>query len=308
MRRLTLVVNPAAGRGRARRLLPKVVAELRRGVPDLDLRVHEATSYDDARRACDQVVAAASAEAAGASESGGLLMLGGDGSVHLGLGACAETGVPLGIIPAGTGNDFCRGVGLPTRWREAVATIAAGHLRTIDLMSVTGATASGEREWVGSIVSTGFDEKVNYRTNTLPVSVGAPSYAWSVLYELRRFNPLRYRLRIDGVEREIDAMLVAVGNAGVFGGGIRICPDADVADGLLDVTIVHAVGRGTLLKLFPQIFTGEFITHPAIERLRAVDVNVDGDDLWSMADGEKLGRVPLDCRAIPGALRVFAPE
>ncbi len=298
MRSLSLVVNPAAGRGRARRLLPRVAGALFSAMPGVALRVHEATGYDDARSACAAAVA---------SGVDGLLVMGGDGMAHAGLNACATTDVPLGVLPAGTGNDFCRGVGLPTRWPDAVATIAAEGVRTIDLMRVEGATASGEPEYVGSIVSTGFDEKVNHRTNTLPVSIGAPSYAYSVLYELRSFTPLRYRLVVDGVPRELEAMLVAVGNAGIFGGGIRICPDADVTDGLLDVTIVHAVGRGTLLRLFPQLFTGAFITQPFIERLRATEVRVDGDDLWSMADGEPLGRVPLTCTAVPGALRVFAP-
>lgn len=299
MTAFAFVVNPSAGRGRARRLLPRVTTELFERVPGLAVTVHEATSYDDASAACADAVA---------SGADALVVMGGDGMAHLGLNACATTGVPLGVLPAGTGNDFCRGVGLPTHWRDAVATIVAGGVRTIDLMRVSGATASGAPEYVGSIVSTGFDEKVNHRANTMPVSLGAPTYAWSVLYELRRFEPLRYRLVVDGEARELNAMLVAVGNAGIFGGGIRICPDADVTDGLLDVTIVHEVGRGTLLRLFPQLFTGSFVSHPAVERLRAREVTVDGDDLWSMADGERLGRVPLACQAAAGVLKVFAPR
>ena len=299
MTTFTLVVNPAAGRGRAHRLLTPVAEALRAGLPGVRLVVRETTGYEQARVACADAVA---------SGTDALLVMGGDGMAHLGLNACASTGLPLAVLPAGTGNDFCRGVGLPTKWPEAVATIVAGGVRTIDLMAVEGATASGGVEYVGSILSTGFDEKVNHRANQLPISLGAPTYGYAVLYELRRFRPLRYRMVIDGVARELDAMLVAVGNAGVFGGGIRICPHADVADGLLDVTIVHAVGRGTLLRLFPELFTGSFVRHPRVERLRAREVVVDGDDLWSMADGEDLGRVPLTCRVVPGSLRIFAPR
>ena len=296
--KLTLVVNPAAGRGRARRLLPDVTTALFRQVPSLSLEVACAEGYDHARKLCMDAVAAG---------VDGLAVMGGDGMTHLGLNACATTSVPLAIIPAGTGNDFCRGVGLPVRWADAVATVGAGSVRTIDVMEVTGALASGSREHVGSIVSTGFDEKVNHRTNTLPFTLGAPSYAYSVLYELRRFRPLRYRIEVDGEPRTLDAMLIAVGNAGVFGGGMKACPDADVADGLLDVTIVHTVGRGTLLRMLPRLFDGSFTAHPQVEVLRARAVRVDGDGLWSMADGERLGRVPVDCRVVPGALRVFAP-
>lgn len=295
-RRLALVANPAAGHGRAARLIPQVAERLRAGIPDLDLSLAVSTSFEDARNACAAVVDAG---------VDGLLVMGGDGSTHLGLNACANTGVPLGIIPAGTGNDFCRGVGLPRRWRDAVDVIVAGDAAPIDLMEVTGPLYAGEREYVGSVLSTGFDERVNYRTNNLPFSLGAPSYAWSVLTELRGFTPLRYRIEIDGEARELDAMLIAVANAGVFGGGIRIAPDADVTDGLLDVTIIHPVPRRTLLRLFPKLFSGAFTSEPSVEQVRASSVVVDGDDLYGMADGEDIGRPPLTCRVAPGAVRVF---
>jgi len=294
---LVLVVNPAAGHGRARVLRPLV----ERRLAEAGHAVHTivGSSPDDARSACEDAVT----EGADA-----LVVLGGDGMAHLGHNACAGTGVPLGVVPAGTGNDFCRGVGLPTRWRDAVAVVAAGHSRAIDLIEVRGDLAHGGLEYVGSVVSTGFDERVNWRANRLPVDLGAPSYAWSVLAELRSFRPLRYRLTVDGVPRELDAMLVAVANAGFFGGGIRIAPDFDVADGLLDVTIIHPVGRRTLLALFPRLFSGSFVRHPAVERLRARAVVVDGDGLYGMADGEELGRPPLACSAAPGVLRILSPR
>lgn len=296
--RWTLVVNPAAGRGRARRLLPRIVDALRAGRPGVDLEVVASTSAADAEDACRVAVGTRDA----------LVVVGGDGMTSLALNAAAGSGVPLGIVPAGTGNDFCRGVGLPTRWREAVDVVLAGHVDHLDLMGVTGNLADARSErYVGSIVSTGFDERVNHRTNQLPVTVGALSYAWSTLAELRSFRPLRYRIELDDVPRELDAMLVAVGNAGVFGGGMRGCPDADVRDGLLDVTIIHPVGRGTLLRLLPRLFDGSFVRHPAVELARAQRVRVDGDGLWAMADGEDLGRVPLLCRAVPGALALFVP-
>lgn len=296
--RWTLVVNPAAGRGRAHRLLPRIVDALRAGRPGLDLEVVEAANASDAEDACRVAVGTRDV----------LVVVGGDGMTSLGLNAAAGSGVPLGIIPAGTGNDFCRGVGLPTRWREAVDVVLAGHVDHIDLMGVTGSLANGHSErFVGSIVSTGFDERVNHRTNQLPFTVGALSYAYATLAELRSFRPLRYRIELDGDARELDSILIAVGNAGVFGGGMRGCPDADVRDGLLDVTIVHPVGRGTLLRLLPRLFDGSFVRHPAVELARARHVRVDGDGLWAMADGEDLGRVPLACRVAPGALALFVP-
>jgi len=300
-RTLTLLVNPSSGRGRARRKLPWVVAELGDALPDADVIVRITTDYADARAQASAV--------ASALEGDALLLMGGDGMTSIGLNGAASTGVPVGILPAGTGNDFCRGVGLPTKLDAAVEVIRAGHTEDLDLMSVDGELVDGsQRRWVGSILSTGFDEKVNWRTNHLPFSIGAPSYAYGTLAELARFKPLRYRIEIDGVPRELDAILIAVGNAGVFGGGMRGCPDADVRDGLLDVTIVHPVGRGTLLRLLPRLFDGSFKTNPAVELLRAHEVVVDGDDLFGMADGEDLGRPPFTCRVVPGAIRLYTPQ
>jgi diacylglycerol kinase (ATP) len=234
--------------------------------------------------------------------------MGGDGMMHLGLNACAATDVPLGLIPAGTGNDFCRGVGTPASVPAAVRTIVAGHTRRIDLMSATGKLAGGaEHRWVGSIVSTGYDGRVNYRTNQLRWSFGGMAYAWSALAELSRFDPLPYRLLIDGEPRNQTAMFVAVGNAGWFGGGMQGCPDADVTDGLLDLTVIHPVSRATLLRLLPAIYTGKFVRDPAVELLRAKEVVVDGDGLYAMADGEELGNVPLTLRAVGDCLTIYAP-
>lgn len=293
---LSLVVNPSAGHGRAGRLTRAV--ERAFAAAGITVVTTVTAGYEHARNTCEDAVA---------SGVDGLVVVGGDGMAHLGHNACANSGVPLGVIPAGTGNDFVRGVGLPAKWADAVASVVAGHVRTIDLMEVHGELDRGAVEYVGSVVSTGFDERVNFRANRAPFDLGAPTYAWAVLAELRRFTPLGYRLTVDGSTRELEAMLVAVANVGVFGGGIRIAPDYDLADGLLDVTIVHAVGRRTLLALFPQLFTGTFVSHPAVERLRVASIGVDGDGLYGMADGEVLGRPPLTCRAAPGALRIFAP-
>ena len=295
MRSMVLVVNPAAGHGRARLLTPAIERRLDAG--GVRVVTTLATSAEHSATACRDAVA---------SGVEGVVVVGGDGMAHTGLNACARTEVPLGVIPAGRGNDFCRGVGIRPGWREAVDAVVAGGVRTIDLAEVTGDLYGGGVEYVGCVVSTGFDEMVAARANTLPVDLGAPSYAYAVLAELRKFTPLRYRLVIDGEPRELDAMLVAVANSGIFGGGVRIAPDYDLTDGLLDVVIVHPVRRRTLLALFPRLMTGRPYANPALERLRARTIVVDGDGLHGSADGEPLGRPPLTIAAAPGALRVFA--
>lgn len=304
---LTLVVNPAAGHGRAAKLLPRVTGALVAGLPAHTVKVVRASSWQEAAAHCRAVVAEARAgESAGRRDS--LLVMGGDGMMHLGLNAAATTTVPVGLIPAGRGNDFCRGVGVPTNAAAAVETIVAGGTRRIDLMSVSGNLVDGgQHRWVGSIVSTGFDGRVGYRTNQMKYSIGNLGYAVSALTELSRFEPLAYRVRIDGVLREQTAMFIAVGNAGWFGGGMQGCPRADVADGLLDVTVIHPVSRATLLRLLPAMFTGGYVKDPAVELLRAREVVVDGDGLYAMADGEELGPVPVSLRAVGDALTIYAP-
>lgn len=304
---LTLVVNPAAGHGRAAKLLPAVTGSLVAGLPTETVKVVRAASWREAAAHCRAVVAGARVQNSGRRDS--LLVMGGDGMMHLGLNAAATTTVPVGLIPAGRGNDFCRGVGVPTSPTGAIEAIVGGALRRIDLMSVTGDLVDGSTQrWVGSIVSTGFDGRVGYRTNQMRYSWGNLGYAVSALSELSRFEPLNYRVRIDGVLREQTAMFIAVGNAGWFGGGMQGCPGADVSDGLLDITVINPVSRATLLRLLPSMFTGGYVKDPAVERLRAREAIVDGDGLYAMADGEELGPVPVTLRAVSDALSIYVPE
>lgn len=305
---LTLVVNPTAGRGRAARVLPGVVQELLTGVPSARVQVVRATSYEEARIRCIAAVEGARSTVVDGRRDC-LVVMGGDGMMHLGLNAAAGSGVPLGLVPAGTGNDFCRGVGVPSSPIGAAKVIAAGVTQEIDLTRASGALTDGaSQRYVGSVVSTGYDAQVNRRTNAMTFTMGSLGYAYSALAELAKFEPLRYRVTIDGVPRRQTAMLIAVANAGIFGGGMRIAPDYSLTDGLLDVTIIHPVSRMTFLRLLPSIFSGKFVKDPAVERLRAAHVTIDGDDLYGMADGEALGPAPLLLESIAKALTVYVPR
>lgn len=304
---LTLVANPAAGRGRARRLLPKVATHLLTSMPGAQLRVSQTANYAEARLRCISAVSHARPQVEG-HRPDALLVMGGDGMMHLGLNAVAETDVPLGLIPAGSGNDFCRALGIPLNPLSAARVVVAGKVNRVDLTEVRGQLVGrAERRFVGAIVSTGYDGRVNRRANNVRFNLGPVSYAYAALAELSVFEPLHYRLVIDGKPRSQPAMFVAVANTGIFGGGMRGCPEADPTDGLLDLTIVHPVSRMTLLRLLPTMYSGKFVHDPAVELLRAKEVVIDGDGLYGMADGEEIGSVPLQLRAAPGALTVYLP-
>lgn len=304
MTSLALVVNPSAGKGRAGRVLPEVTGRLRDAGFAVDLWLSR--DFDEARRLTAR---------AARQQPDVLAVMGGDGMMHLGVNECAtlraESGAApvLALVPAGTGNDLCRGLGMdPDDPFAATETILSGSARPVDLARTRSRTHQEDREiWVGTIVASGFDALANRRANALPWPKGGLRYPLGVLAELTRFSPLAYRLTIDGEPRELDAMLVAVGNTRAYGGGVLMCPDADATDGLLDITIIHPVGRLTLARLLPQTYSGRFVRASCVERLRAREVVVDGDGLLGYADGEEIGLPPLTITQVPGAIDVLLP-
>jgi diacylglycerol kinase (ATP) len=295
-RQIRLVVNPAAGRGRALELLPQVAGTLRDGGGQLEILLSRdfAEARSMTRNAIDDGVDV-------------LAVMGGDGMMHLGVNTSAtaqlsgSSRTTLGLIPAGTGNDLCRGIGLdPHDSVAAAAVIAAGYSRAIDLAQVGDV-------YVATALATGFDALVNRRANEMPWPRGSGRYAVAVMAELRVFSPLQYRLTLDGEVRELQAMLVAIGNSSSYGGGILICPNAEPYDGLLDITIIHPVSRLKLLRLFPEMYSGRFVRDPCVEQLRVQEVTVDGPGLVGFGDGEMIGAAPLRVRCVPEALPVFVP-
>jgi diacylglycerol kinase (ATP) len=231
--------------------------------------------------------------------------MGGDGMAHLGLNACAGTEATLAVLPAGTGNDFARGAGIPRSIPGAVEALVQGRTRRLDLTRLTNAVGS---YYVGAVVSSGYDARVNRATNDIRLRFGPLSYGYIALRELANFEPLTYRLVVDGQAREVRAMMVAVANMGVFGGGMKIAPDADPADGILDVTLIREASRGKLLRLLPQVYSGSFIKDPVVELLRARRVEIDGDGLFLMGDGEELGEVPAVAECVPSILSVVVGD
>ncbi|HJE51080.1 MAG TPA: diacylglycerol kinase family lipid kinase [Tessaracoccus flavescens] len=294
-RLVTVVCNERSGGGRAGRALPKITRRLHDALPDAELHVVKSTSFE---QASDLLRTAALSARPGDV----VCVVGGDGMAHLGLNACAHTDATFAIIPAGTGNDFARGVGIPGSIKESVEAIVRGKTRVVDLSLLTNGESS---RFVGAVVSSGYDARVNRATNDINLRFGALSYGYIALRELAAFEPLSYRLVVDGEPRELKAMMVAVCNTGVFGGGMQISPDANPEDGLLDVTVIHEASRGKLLRLLPTVYSGKFVTNPVVERFTATMVEVDGDGLFLMGDGEEMGDAPAKVESVPGALRVI---
>ncbi|WP_214411000.1 diacylglycerol/lipid kinase family protein [Sphaerisporangium fuscum] len=288
---LVLLVNPAARGGRSLRLLDPVVRRLKAG--DRPVSVIVGTGAEDAlERACTAVAEGPEA----------LVAFGGDGLVHLALQAVAGTDVPLGIIPAGTGNDIAGALGIPRRDPLAAAEIvAAGGTRVLDAARI------GEEEWFAGVAACGFDSKVNERANLLTRPQGTAKYLVAMVQELRSFVPIPFRITVDDEVIEQDAMLVAVGNTSTYGAGMRVCPEAAADDGLLDVLIVGPMPKSALLRTFPRVYRGTHLGHPAVTARRGRRVTLEAPGVVAYADGERVGPLPLTCAVEPGALRVLAP-
>ncbi|WP_406388823.1 diacylglycerol kinase [Streptomyces sp. NBC_00887] len=292
---ITLFVNPTAGRGRGARAAQPAASALR----DAGFSVRTVLGED----AVDALRRAREAVAAG---TGALIAVGGDGMMSLALQAVAGTGTPLGVVAVGTGNDFARALGLPIRdpaaaGRLAAAALKAGTEREIDLGRV------GER-WFGSVLASGFDSRVNDRGNRMRWVGGRFKYDLAILAELAAFRPIPYRIRLDGGPvREIEATLIAVGNGSTYGGGMRICADAVMDDGLFDVTVVGDCSRSTLLKVFPKVYKGTHLGHPDVTVHRVASIELAAAGVTAYADGEPLGALPLTATCVPGAVRVLSP-
>lgn len=288
-REIAVLTNPTAGRGRALRVRDAAVP-----------RLHGAGWRTRLLQGRDGDEAAGLARAVVADGVDALVVCGGDGLVNLGLQAVVGTDVPLGLLPAGTGNDVARHVGVPRGDpAAAVERLLAWQPRRMDLARV------GER-YFATVLAAGFDAVANERANQLRWPRGQMRYTLATAAELRTFRPLSYVIDVDGRSHRLDAMLVAVGNGPSYGGGLRIAEGAHIDDGLLDVVVIGPMSRAGLLRTYPKLFDGSHVDHPAFHRFRGRTVTVAAPGVVAHADGERWGRLPLTVECVPDAVRVLA--
>jgi diacylglycerol kinase (ATP) len=295
---IAVLRNPAAGRGRHAEAVRRALAALES--PQRTVRVLDARTVEAA------LVATREAVAGGAAA---LVTVGGDGTIHIGLQAVAGTGVPFGVIPAGTGNDFAAESGIPADPVAAASAIAAaldeGRTRPVDLAHLAG--PGGYERYFGAVLGAGFDAIVNERANAMRWPKGRRRYDIAIFAELMRLRPRRYRLTLDGETTELDAVLIAIGNTASYGGGMRMCPDADPADGLLDVVVAGPISRTTLLRLQPRVYRGTHVGHDAVRTFRARSVGLAcTEPITAYADGERACPLPITVTAAPAALALLA--
>jgi diacylglycerol kinase (ATP) len=299
--RVTLLTNPASGHGNAPHAAARAVAQFqRRGVDVVEIVGSDAVH---ARRLIDEALE-------GGTDA--LVIAGGDGVISLALQEMALGEVPLGIIPAGTGNDHARAYGLPTRDPEAAADVVAdGWTETVDLGRIRG--GRGGDKWFGTVMAAGFDSLVSDRTNRMRWPHGRVRYNVAMIAELSKLRLLPFRLVLDGGSDsgEVivdDLTLAAFGNTRSYGGGMLICPNADPTDGQLDITMVQTGSRARLIRLFPTVFRGTHIYLDEVSTARAKTISVDSPGINAYADGEYACPLPVEVSAVSGALTILRPE
>ncbi len=296
-----LIVNPAAGGGKAGRLAPAVERQLR--VLGLVVARVDTRDLEHARQLAR--------EAADRGET--VAALSGDGMVGAIADALRETpDAVLGVLPGGRGNDLARVLGIPEDAIAACETIAAGIPRSIDLGLVSDAV-SGEqgRAFVG-IASVGFDSEANRIANEAPAWLGGLVYAYGALGALISWRPARFEIELDppGERHVFTAYSVGAANSKAYGGGMRAAPDAMLDDGLLEVPVLESVSKLSFLtKILPKVFSGTHVREPSVRVFRAAEVAISADRPFTMyADGDPIGELPVRVRALRGAVTMLTPR
>lgn len=289
-RKLSLIVNPASGGGKAGRKVAEVASLLQADGHDVVVQVTK--SLEHARELTD-----------GATVDGRVAVAtGGDGLVNAVAGAIASGSEgTLAIVPLGRGNDFARELGI-TNIKNAVATLRDGSERYVDLGFANG-------RFFTCIASVGFDSDVIESAERTKLVRGALVYPYATVKALAHWQPARFTVESDGRTDEIEGFSVAVANSGYYGGGMHLAPNASITDGLFEVVAIEAVSKKRFLAQGPKVFRGSHVNNPEVRVWRAKKVTMDADRSFiAYADGEPLGKVPVTVEMRPGALRVLSPK
>ena len=287
-RRFAILMNPASAGGKPLRVLPEP-REL-----DAAGAEHRVVETRDMAHATH-----AAREARGRGEV--VVALGGDGLVGKLAGALRGS-TPLGVVPAGRGNDFARALGIPEDVGGATRVLLDGVRKALDLGEANGRPVRVHRVDRLRLRREPDRERreARERQPRLRVRRDPRAVAW---------KPTRFTVRLDGREHRFEGYTVAAANTGYYGGGMNMAPGADPSDGLLDVIMVEQVSKLRFLANLPKVFKGTHVDQDAVKVERAREVEIAADRPFDVyADGDPLTTLPATVRLVRGGLSVIAPR
>jgi YegS/Rv2252/BmrU family lipid kinase len=290
-RAISLIVNPAAGGGRAGRLLGSVGVAL--SSHGLEHHIERTRSLEHASELAAKAAAADKIAVA----------FGGDGLIAAVAAGLRGTNGLMGLLPGGRGNDLARVLGIPQDPVAACQVLSTGVVRALDLGQ------AGERTFLG-IASCGFDSDANRIANEARLVKGNLVYAYGAIRALAGWRPARFELTLDdGGKHVVTGYSVGAANSKAYGGGMYAAPDAELDDGLLDIVTCAEMSKWRFLTtLMPKVFKGTHVNEPEVTVLRSSSVEIVADRPFTMyADGDPIAELPVTVRVLRGAVRVLLP-
>ena len=290
VRSVLLIANPTSGGGKVPGLLPGVRARL-----DALGVAHRTELTRDLPHARELAL-----EALGLGEIP--VAFSGDGVAGAVAGAArARPGAVIGVLPGGSGNDFCRHTGIPGDALAACDVLAHGDSRPIDLGEANGAPFLG-------IASLGFDSEANAAANAAPRVLGRGIYVYGALSAVARWKPANFEVELDGAVERFEGWSVICANTSVYGAGMFVAPQARIDDGLLDVVLIRKTSRARFLSSFPKVFKGAHVHDDNVSVQRAREARVSASRPFAVfADGDPIADLPVVVRVLPAAVRVLLP-
>lgn len=286
---LTFLVNPVAGNGYALKIEEQLKSAMAaRGLACRFLHTESPGHATSLAKAC-----------AAEADCTGVVAVGGDGTAYEVACGLMGSDVPLGIIPAGTGNDFIKTVGVPKKPLDALEFILTHPPRPVD------AGGLNDRLFLNDC-GTGFDVTVlDYTQAAKKHCRGILPYLVGLVQAIIHYHPVHVRFTADGETQERDLLILSVANGRFIGGGIPICPEASADDGLLDVVIVEDKPRWMLPFLVLPLLMGRILHFSFTTHKRCKAVEVISKDMRLNVDGEILDMDRANFRIQPGALLLF---
>lgn len=289
--KITILINPTSNKKQNARAAAIAIPHLEQ--TGLRIRQLKKQTVDETYELAESVIH---------DNTNKLVVINNNNIMHLACQSLTKSNLPLDIIPANTNNDTARALKIDHKNpHHATNAIIANHLRRIDLADVADTQ-------IATVVTTGFDTKVNERTNHITWPHGQIHYNVATVTELRVFEPIRFDLELDGQPYELDAILVSIGNSTSYNNSLRICENTEIDNNLLDVAIVKPINKTELIQIYPRLFNNSHIKHQQFEQHRVQNMSIAAPNIVTYNNGKRLGPLPLTITILPSALHVFAAK